>query len=408
VRPLYVVVVATLLCACSATKHGPLGVVVLADAALGDQPEAIAGQRVGELLKQAQPTSGVPFALRYVTTVSLDAQPDGWLERWRTVALDLLPAHEADILVVYLAPGRPRLDGLPFDNLVIVPADARNPASYLLTPFGLSPAADLQAPGAKEWLAAMTKFPLKGGLADWTPQKSAFLDTLPPYAGATNKVAGLELAAKALLTSGNARAAAEVYANAAAADPNPRRLLLERVTALRSDPALLEEAAKLAESMSAQSPQDAEIAAELAITYSRAGKREQAEQTVRAAIARVPVSSALQSALGVLIVEQLGRRTEGMAALRKAVALDPQNEVSKQNLASASAMETRIREELGRLRATAKTSTKVGDWVAYGIAAARLGDLAQAQTALERAQALAPDDPEIGKRLATIRTLRKR
>ena len=275
----------------------------------------------------------------------------------------------------------------------------------------MPPGEGTAAPGLREWLAATVTFPLDGGLTQWSPAKTKALRDIAAHLA---KPLGrepsfpLELAGKALMAAGQMASAADVFAQAAAVPGQPPqlRLQLEQAAALRQS-RQTKEALALTQPLLSRHPNDPDLISEIALDQAELGFRDAAEKTLRDGIEHLPQNAILQTNLGGLIIEQLGRRQEGLALMERAVQLDPQNAVAANNRMAAIAMDRALAGEADRLQAAVRKEPTGDNWRRLGIALARLGRLSQSEKAFRRAQTLQPDDAAIEKNLKTVITLQK-
>lgn len=393
-------------------KSGELVVVLVVDPVLGSEGEARGQQGLRNLATQLSKVSTIQLRIASTTTGNFgQLPPQQWRDEWRATAASLLPRHEANLLVLYLAAGQPAVDSLPFDNIAIVMDRPQPELGNLLTLWGVPPSEGTVAPGLREWLAAAASFPLDGGLTQWSPAKTKALRDIAAH---VPKPLGrepsfpLELAGKALMAAGQMASAAEVFAHAAAvAGQTPRlRLQLEQAAALRQS-RQTKEALSLTQPLLSQHPNDPDLISEVALDQAELGFRDAAEKTLRDGIERVPQNAILQTNLGGLIIEQLGRRPEGLALMERAVQLDPRNAVAANNRQAAIAMDRALAAEADRLQGVARKEPTGDNWRRLGIALARLGRLSQSEKAFRRAQAVLPDDAAIEKNLKTVIALQK-
>ena len=393
-------------------KPGELVVVLVVDPVLGPEGEARAQQSLRTLATQFGKLSTIQLRVASTTTGNFgQLPPQQWRDEWRATAASLLPRHQANVLVLYLAAGQPAVDSLPFDNIAIVMDRPQPELGHLLTLWGVPPSEGTAAPGLREWLAAAATFPLDGGLTQWSPAKTKALRDIAAHVA---KPLGrepsfpLELAGKALVAAGQMASAAEVFAQAAAmAGHLPQlRLQLEQAAALRQS-RQTKAALALTQPLLSQHPNDPDLISEVALDQAELGFRDAAEKTLRDGIERIPQNAILQTNLGGLIIEQLGRRKQGLALMERAVQLDPQNAVAANNRMAAITMDRALSAEADRLQLVARKEPTGDNWRRLGIALARLGRLSQSEKAFRRAQALLPDDAAIEKNLKTVIALQK-
>ncbi len=390
-------------------KPGDLVVVLVVDPVLGPAGEARAQQSLRALATQLGKISTIQLRVASTTTGNFgQLPPQQWRDQWRATAVSLLPRHQANLLVVYLAAGQPAVDSLPFDNIAIVMDRPQPELTNLLTLWGVPPSEGIAAPGLREWLAAAANFPLDGGLTQWSLAKTKALEDIAarvPKPLGREPTFPLELAGKALRAAGQMAASAEVFAHAAALRPQ-LRLRLEQAAALRQS-RQTREALALTQPLLSQYPNDPDLISEIALNQAELGQRDAAEKTLREGIERVPQNATLQTNLGGLIMEQLGRRAEGLALMQRAVQLDPQNSVAAHNERTAITMGRALAREADRLESVARQEPTGDNWRRLGIALARLGSLSQSEKAFRRAQALLPADVAIEKNLKTVIALQK-
>ena len=393
-------------------KPAELVVVLVVDPVLGPAGEARAQQSLRALAIQLGKISTIQLRVASTTTGNFgQLPPQQWRDEWRATAASLLPRHQANLLVLYLAAGQPAVDSLPFDNIAIVMDRAQPELANLLTLWGVPPSEGSAAPGLREWLAVAAAFPLDGGLTQWNPAKTKALGDIASH---VPKPLGrepsfpLELAGKALMAAGQMASAAEVFAHAALVSGPllQLRLRLEQAAALRQS-RQTKEALALTQPLLREHPTDPDLISEIALDQAELGLRDAAEKTLREGIERVPQNSSLQTNLGGLIMEQLGRRTEGLALMERAVQLDPQNAVAAKNQMAAITMGRALAREADRLESVVRQEPTGDNWRRLGIALARLGSLSQSEKAFRRAQALLPNDAAIEKNLETVVTLQK-
>ncbi len=393
-------------------KPGELVVVLVVDPVLGPEGEARAQQSLRTLATQLGKISTIQLRVASTTTGNFgQVPPQQWRDEWRATAASLLPRHQANLLVVYLAASQPAVDSLPFDNIVIVIDRPQPELSHLLTLWGVPPGEGTAAPGLREWLAATVTFPLDGGLTQWSPAKTKALRDIAAHLArplGREPSFPLELAGKALMAAGQMASAADVFAQAAAVPGQPPqlRLQLEQAAALRQS-RQTKEALTLTQPLLSRHPNDPDLISEVALDQAELGFRDAAEKTLRDGIEHLPQNAILQTNLGGLIIEQLGRRQEGLALMERAVQLDPQNAVAANNRMAAIAMDRALAGEADRLQAAVRKEPTGDNWRRLGIALARLGRLSQSEKAFRRAQTLQPDDAAIEKNLKTVITLQK-
>jgi cytochrome c-type biogenesis protein CcmH/NrfG len=125
-------------------------------------------------------------------------------------------------------------------------------------------------------------------------------------------------------------------------------------------------------------------------------------------LAHFPQSAVLATNLGALIIEQLGRRGEGLTLMKRATELDTSNQAARRNLLAAEEMSKALEREIHRLRAQLTTRpVSASSWRAIGIAETRYGRLDAAEQAFRKALELEPQNPELAKYLQTVLSIKR-
>ncbi|MDX1979888.1 MAG: tetratricopeptide repeat protein [Bryobacteraceae bacterium] len=254
-------------------------------------------------------------------------------------------------------------------------------------------------------LRQMRDFPLRGGLDGWSKAKDAYLERVWRQLGESDDQLRSFLIG-VFESQGLTRRVAEYREAAVAAKPGDGKLLMEWAVALQNDGRPGEGIPVMARLLR-MAPDYPGGHTRLGILQALDGKKAPAEQSFRRALELQPDDVTARVNLGALVIEQLGRREEGMAHFREAAARHPEHEGARKNLALAIAARRGLEKKLEELKAAVAGKDGGGEYLRLGIAYARLGRMAEAAKALSEAVRREPGSPQARRNYATVALLQR-